>query len=141
VLNPVGGVIASRMRPRPGVVIGLLGYAGLLTCAAAAMWFGSAAVFVTASLLGGVLQGVAATCAMRILLPRTQVSDRADVLAAIYFVSYGSVAVAGIGAAFLAPRLPLESVAVIYAAIGVTAAIGGSLLPPRTTANTREGQT
>lgn len=131
ILNPLGGVLAARTPARAGVAVGMLGYGAALLCAAIGLVLGSALAFVIASLVGGVLQGVASTSAMRLLLPRTTVSDRADVLTAIYVTAYGSVALSGIAAAILAPQMPLESVALVYVAVGASAAVVAAFLPPR----------
>ena len=131
VLNPVGGVLARRVAPRRGVVSAMVGYAIILIGAALALRVGNAWLFVGASLIGGLLQGVAATCAMRILLPRTRIADRSDVFAAIYLIAYASVAIAGVGAARLAEHLPLDSVVMVYVATGLIGALAAGLLPPR----------
>ncbi|MDF1704900.1 MAG: MFS transporter [Aeromicrobium sp.] len=129
VLNPVGGALSARLPARLGAMSAMLGYAILLAAAGAALWGGRSDVFVVASLLGGVLQGIAATSAMRLLIPLTRIADRAEVLTAIFATAYGSVAIAGLGAAFLASSLPLESVAMVYVGLGVLAALVASALP------------
>lgn len=130
-LNPLGGSAASAVEPTRSFVGAMLGYAVLLATALVALRLGSPSLFVLAGLVGGALQGVAATCAMRMLLPRTRIENRSDVLAAIYGIAYGSVALAGLAAAPAAARLPLETVALIYGGIGISAALAGSLLLPR----------
>ena len=125
VLNPVGGVVASTFEPRRAFAVAMLMYAALLAIALAALRLGSPSWFVLAGLVGGALQGVAATSAMRMLLPRTRIQHRSDVLAAVYGIAYGSVAVAGLAAAPAAAQMPLDLVALIYGGIGIAAALTG----------------
>jgi MFS family permease len=131
VLNPVGGIAASTLEPRRAFAVAMLMYAALLTTALAALRLGSPSLFVMAGLVGGALQGMAATCAMRMLLPRTRIEHRAGVLAAIYGIAYGSVAVAGLAAAPAAAEQPLDTVALIYGGIGIAAALAAPFLLPR----------
>lgn len=130
-LNPLGGVAASTLEPRRAFAVAMIMYAAVLATALVALRLGSPSLFVLAGLGGGALQGVAATSAMRMLLPRTRIQHRSDVLAAIYGIAYASVAVAGLAAAPAAAQMPLDVVALIYGGIGIAAALAGPFFLPR----------
>ncbi|WP_311209585.1 MULTISPECIES: MFS transporter [unclassified Aeromicrobium] len=131
-LNPLGGAIAPAVPARWGVAIGMSAYGACLVGATLALWNEKASLFVLASLLCGIAQGIAATCAMRLLIPVAAPQDRAGVVATIYFIAYLSVAVAGLAAGLGANLVDLKQIAAMYAALGLlatTLVVGSAILP------------
>ena len=129
VLNPVGGLLASRTPALPGVRWGMTVYAISLGGVHLALRAGEVVWFVCGCLVTGLVQGIAATSAMRLLLPQLGPAERSGALALVYLTGYSSVAVAGLGAGLSASVADLPAIALIYGVIGLLFAVLAIVLP------------
>ncbi|NHI17536.1 MFS transporter [Microbacterium excoecariae] len=116
-----GGPIADRMRPatalRISMIVVLIAAAGLV----GAIFAGSAVLFVSFGVLGGLGMGIGTAGAMRSLLPAAAPSERAGLLSLIYAASYLGGAIPALIAGQLSQVIDLFTITAGYAAIAVAA--------------------
>ena len=122
VLNPVAGPIVRRWPPvyamRAGMALLLLAVLGIVVTIRA----GAVLPFLVASLMVGLSQGVAVTGGMRALLARTEVGDRAGLLALIYLVSYCAAAISSMVGSVLVGWVEPFTLTLGYAALSLVSA-------------------
>jgi MFS family permease len=87
---PIGGRFTSAVAQRVGMITFLAGMIGMVTAINA----GTLALFISATIVAGVGQGIAISAATRGLLCGSTLADRAPIFSAIYLICY-------IGATFL----------------------------------------
>lgn len=119
VLNPLGGPIASRLRPATGQRLGMVLFVATFIPAVLLLASGNTAGFLAASLACGVAQGVALTSANRAILTGITPGDRAGTLATIFLISYSGAAIPTLLAGRLSQIMPLTTVATGYAILAV----------------------
>ncbi len=122
VLNPVGGPIVRRWSPvhamRAGMTLFMLAVLAIVVTVHA----GAVLPFLVASLMLGLSQGVAVTGGMRALLDRTEVGDRAGLLALIYLVSYCAAAIPSMVGSLLVRWVEPFTLTLGYAAFSLASA-------------------
>jgi MFS family permease len=123
ILNPVGAPIAGRWSPvtvmRAGMGLFIVAVVGIVW----SLRDGAIAPFLLASLAVGLAQGAASTGAIRALLSKASVDERAGLLATIYLICYCGAAAPALVAGELARAFSLLQVAEAYAALGIVAAL------------------
>jgi MFS family permease len=123
---------AHRMDPRRAASWGALALAVGLALTVASLSTGSAAFFLTSSVITGAGFGVAFLGALRSLTAAIPEQHRAEVMSAFYVVAYGSLAVPAIGAGIVAPSLGLQSTFEIFAGAVALIALAVAVAAART---------
>jgi hypothetical protein len=98
-------------------------FVGGMNSAAAGIYNGNLAVFIVATIVAGMGQGIAVSAATRGLLEGAGVADRAPIFSTIYLLCYGGATVLSLSAGTLSARLPLPWVALGYGALAAAAAL------------------
>lgn len=114
---PVGGRLAPATAQRIGMLVHLVGMAGIVTALAAA----TLPLFVAASIVAGAGQGIAVSASIRNLLHGSSPADRSAIFAAIYLLSYSGAAVPSLISGRLSESFGLVQIALGYAALALIA--------------------
>ena len=127
VLNPLGGALVGRRASAGWIRAAMALFCAAVLGLVGALYLSQVGTFIGAGLLVGLAQGVAATCAMSLLLRSTGEEDRAGVLATVYVVSYGSTTLAVAVAAGLTTSLGLDRIMLSFAVFGVLTAVAAAV--------------
>lgn len=112
---PLGGRVAAATAQRFGMLVFLIGVAGILVSLTA----GFIAGFLVASVVAGAGQGTAVSASIRGLLTGASLVQRAPLMAAVYLISYGSAMIPSIIAGQLSHRYDLVRIALAYGGLAV----------------------
>jgi MFS family permease len=123
---PFGGRLTAPQAQRVGMIVFLGGMNG----AAAAIYNSSLAVFIVATIVAGVGQGIAVSAATRGLLKGSSVVDRAPIFSAIYLLCYGGAAILSLIAGGLSGTLSLPYIALGYGGLALIATLFTILRSP-----------
>lgn len=116
---PLGGRLAATQAQRAGMTV----FVGGMNSAAAAIYNDNLAVFIVATIVAGMGQGIAVSAATRGLLEGAGVADRAPIFSAIYLLCYGGATVLSLFAGALSASLPLSWLALGYGGLAAAAAL------------------
>ncbi len=116
---PLGGRFSPAGAQRIGMAAFLAGWAGLIT----AIGTGSLLLFVAATIVAGVGQGIAISAATRALLSGSALADRAPIFAVVYLLSYSGAAFPSLLSGGLSQTFSLPQIAVGYGAFALAATV------------------
>jgi MFS family permease len=129
---PIGGRFTPAAAQRIGMIIFLTGWIGII----AAIYVGTLALFIAATIAAGAGQGIAISAATRGLLYGSTLADRAPIFSAIYLLCYVGAALLSfisgqLSNAFSLPQIALGygSLALVATAISVLAARNPHTVP------------
>ena len=114
---PLGGQFTSASAQRVGMSIFLAGWAGIISSIATGTLF----LFIAATIVAGVGQGVAITAATHGLLHGSTPADRAPIFSAIYLLCYSSAAIPALISGELSSILSLSQITFGYGALALVA--------------------
>jgi MFS family permease len=123
---PLGGRLTALQAQR----VGMITFQGGITSVAAAIYNNSLPVFVAATIVAGMGQGIAVSAATRRLLEGASVADRASIFSVIYLLSYGGATILSLIAGGLSGVIPLPYIALGYGGLAVIANIFTILRSP-----------
>jgi MFS family permease len=119
-----------------------------MNSAAAAIYNSSLPVFIVATIVAGIGQGIAVSAATRGMLEGTSIAERAPIFSAIYLLCYGGATILSLLAGGLSSTLPLPYIALGYGALALVAALFTILRSPdllgdhsRSSAGNKAGRT
>jgi MFS family permease len=124
-------VVWRRLDARRAAVYGSAVLAGGMALTAASLSTGSAALFLSATVITGGGFGVAFMGALRSLTQAVPEQHRAEVMSAFYVVAYFSIAVPAVAAGLVAPALGLEPTFRIFSGVVALLALGLSVTAAR----------
>lgn len=116
---PLGGRFTPATAQRIGMVIFGTGMIGIATSIAT----DTLALFIAASVLGGVGQGIAISSTIRGLLHGSILADRAPIFATVYLLDYGGAAIISLVAGQLSNAFSLPQIAFAYGGLAVIATL------------------
>jgi MFS family permease len=116
---PLGGRFTSAAAQRIGMIIFLTGWIGVIT----AVTIGTLALFIAATIVAGVGQGIAISAAVRGLLYGSTLADRAPIFSAIYLFSYIGAAGLSFIAGQLSTTFALPQIALGYGGLALVATV------------------
>jgi MFS family permease len=116
---PLGGRLTALQAQR----VGMIAFEGGITSAAAAIYNDFLAVFIAATIVAGMGQGIAVSAATRALLDGSRIVDRAPIFSVIYLLCYGGATIVSLIAGGLSGILPLPYIALGYGALALVAAL------------------
>ena len=114
---PIGGRLSAAAAQRLGMIIFLAGWIGILV----ALTTGALPLFIGASVIGGVGQGIAISTAIRGLLHDSLLADRAPIFAAVYMINYSGAVILVLAAGELSQVLSLSQITVGFGGIALIA--------------------
>ncbi|MFI5612000.1 MFS transporter [Amycolatopsis sp. NPDC051903] len=118
--NSVGGLWAARLPARAATWLGSVLLSAGAVALAAALVFGSTAVFLAGSIIAGLGVGLTFNGTLRSISAATSAATRSAVFSAAYVVSYAALSLPSLAAGLVAPSWGLETTAYLYLAfIGV----------------------
>ena len=123
---PVGGGLTALQAQRTGMIV----FVGGMNSVAAAIYNSSLPVFIAATIVAGIGQGIAVSAATRGLLDGTRIVDRAPIFSAIYLLCYGGATILSLIAGGLSGILPLPYIALGYGGLALVAALFTILRSP-----------
>jgi hypothetical protein len=124
----LGGRLTATQAQRVGMTV----FLGGMNSAAVAIYNGSLDVFIVATIVAGIGQGIAVSGTTRGLLQGTSVVDRAPIFSAIYLLCYGGATILSLIAGGLSGTISLPYIAFGYdglAAIATLFTIHGTCGP------------
>ena len=116
---PLGGRLTAPQAQRVGMIV----FVGAMNSAGAAIYNSSLPIFIVATIVAGIGQGIAVSAATRGLLDGTNVVDRAPIFSAIYLLCYGGATILSLIAGGLSGTLPLPYIALGYGGLALVAAL------------------
>ncbi|WP_431961960.1 MFS transporter [Actinacidiphila sp. bgisy160] len=116
---PIGGRFTSAAAQRIGMIIFLAGWTGIMT----AITIGTLPLFIAATIVAGVGQGIAISAATRGLLHDSTLADQAPIFSAIYLICYSGAAFPSLVSGQLSNALPLPRIALGYGGLAVAATL------------------
>jgi MFS family permease len=116
---PLGGRLPALTAQRAGMIVFVFG----MNSAAAAIYNNSLPVFIAATIVAGMGQGIAVSAATRGLLDGTRIVDRAPIFIVIYLLSYAGATFLSLIAGGLSGILPLPYIALGYGGLALVAAL------------------
>jgi MFS family permease len=116
---PIGGRFTSAVAQRVGMITFLAGMIGIMTAIAA----GTLLLFVIATIVAGVGQGIAIGAATRGLLNGSALADRAPIFSAIYLICYGGAAFPSLISGRLSSTFSLPQIALGYGGLAIVATL------------------
>jgi hypothetical protein len=119
----LGAPLSARLTPLQAQRAGMIVFLGGMNSAAAAIYNSSLPVFVAATFVAGMGQGIAVSAATRGLLEGTRIIDRAPIFSVIYLLCYGGATLLSLIAAGLSGTLPLPYIALGYGGLALVAAL------------------
>lgn len=116
---PIGGRFTPAAAQRAGMIMFLMGLVG----AASATATGTLPLFIGASVVAGVGQGIAISAAIRGLLYGSMLAERAPIFATVYLINYGGAAILSLVSGELSNVFALPQIAFGYAGLAVVATV------------------
>ncbi|KUJ34712.1 arabinose transporter permease [Streptomyces sp. NRRL F-5122] len=116
---PIGGRFTPAAAQRIGMVIVLIGWIGII----AAMVIGALPLFIAATIVTGIGQGIAVSAATRGLLHGSTLADRAPIFSAIYLLCYSGAAFISLIFGQLSNVFSLPQIALGYGTLAVIATL------------------
>ncbi|MFI7427929.1 MFS transporter [Micromonospora sp. NPDC049836] len=116
---PLGGRFTTTAGQRLGMVAFLAGMIGISTAIAT----GALVLFVAATVVAGVAQGIAVSAATRALLHGSTPADRASIFSVIYLLCYSCATVPALIAGELSHTFSLPQIALGYGALALVATL------------------
>ena len=116
---PLGGRLTALQAQRAGMIVFVAG----MNSAAAAIYNGSLSVFIAATIAAGIGQGIAVSAATHGLLDGAGIVERAPIFSVIYLLCYGGATILSLIAGSLSGIVPLQYIALGYAALALVAAL------------------
>ncbi|MBE1604036.1 MFS transporter [Actinopolymorpha pittospori] len=116
---PLGGRFSPAAAQRIGMIAFLVGWIGMIT----AITTGALPLFIAATIVAGVAQGIAISAATRGLLHGSRPIDRASVFAVIYLLSYSGATIPSLISAQLSDVFSVPHIALGYGALAVLATL------------------
>lgn len=113
------GRFSPARAQRLGMIGFLIGMIGIVT----AIVTGALALFIVATIIAGVSQGVAISASTRALLFGSTVTERAPIFSVIYVISYCASAIPSLLAGVLSNTFSLEQIAVGYGVLALLSTI------------------
>jgi MFS family permease len=119
----VGAPLAARFSPataqRTGMITFLAAWVGIIT----ALTIGALPLFMIATIVAGIAQGISISAAIRGLLYGSAPSERAPIFAVVYILSYMSATIPSLISAQLSHVYSLLQIAIGYGALALIAAL------------------
>ncbi|MGW0085077.1 MFS transporter [Streptomyces sp. NPDC003393] len=112
---PIGGRFTPAAAQRIGMTVFLAGWIGIISAVA----IGTLPLFIAATIVSGVGQGIAVTAATRGLLHGSTLADRAPIFSAIYLLCYSGAAFISLIFGQLSNALSLPRIALGYGSLVV----------------------
>jgi MFS family permease len=122
----LGARLSALTAQRGGMIVFVFG----MNSAAAAIYNSSFPVFIAATIVAGMGQGIAVSAATRGLLDGTRIVDRAPIFSVIYLLCYGGATILSLIAGGLSGILPLPYIALGYGGLALVAALFTILRSP-----------
>jgi MFS family permease len=116
---PIGGRFTSAAAQRVGMITFLAGMIGIITAIAA----GTLVLFIIATIVAGVGQGISISAATRGLLHGSTLADRAPIFSAIYLICYSGAALLSLIAGQLSNIFSLPQIALGYGGLAAVATL------------------
>ncbi|QGN33234.1 MFS transporter [Microlunatus sp. Gsoil 973] len=116
---PLSGRFSPATAQRIGMIVFGTGMVGIVASIAA----DTLALFIAASVIGGVGQGIAISSAIRGLLHGSVPADRAPIFATVYLLDYGGAAIISLVAGQLSNTFSLPQIAFAYGGLAVIATV------------------
>src|SRR3954447_3696880 len=116
---PLGGRFSSAAGQRIGMTAFLAGWIGLIT----AITTGALPLFIAATIVAGVAQGIAISAATRGLLFGSTLPDRAPIFAVVYILCYSSATIPSLISAQLSNVFSLPQITLGYGALALIATL------------------
>ncbi|WP_407156533.1 MFS transporter [Bradyrhizobium sp. STM 3557] len=116
---PIGGRSTPLVAQRVGMIIFLAGMIGIITAITA----GTLALFIIASIVAGVGQGVATSGTTRGLLHGSTLIDRASIFSAVYLICYSGAAFPSLISGKLSNTFSLPQIAFGYGVLALGATL------------------
>ncbi|MFE6554862.1 MFS transporter [Streptomyces sp. NPDC004096] len=116
---PIGGRFTPAAAQRIGMVIVLIGWIGIIS----AMVIGALPLFIAATIVTGIGQGIAVSAATRGLLHDSTLADRAPIFSAIYLLCYSGAAFISLIFGQLSNAFSLQQIALGYGTLAVIATL------------------
>ena len=116
---PLGGRFSPAAAQRIGMIAFLAGWIGMI----AGITTGALPLFIAATIIAGVGQGIAISAATRGLLHGNRPIDRAPIFAVIYLLSYSGATIPSLISAQLSDVFSVPHIALGYGALAVLATL------------------
>jgi MFS family permease len=116
---PLGGRFAPAGAQRIGMTAFLAGWVGIITALAT----GALPLFIGATIVAGIGQGIAISAATRGLLVGSTVADRAPIFAVVYLLSYSGAAFPSLISGQLSSTFSLPQIALAYGVFALIATL------------------
>lgn len=116
---PLGGRFTSATAQRIGMIIFGIGMLNIVTAIAT----GTLVLFITASIVAGIGQGIAISSAIRGLMHGSAVAERAPIFATVYLLDYGGATILSLVSGQVSNAVSLSHIAFGYGALAVIATI------------------
>jgi MFS family permease len=116
---PIGGHFTSAAAQRLGMVTFLAGMIGTIT----AIFAGTLALFIVATVVAGAGQGIAISAATRGLLKGRAAAERASIFSTIYLLCYSGAALPSLVAGRLSHTFTLPQIALGYGGLALAATL------------------
>ncbi|MEU1600891.1 MFS transporter [Streptomyces sp. NPDC005708] len=116
---PIGGRFTPAAAQRIGMIVFLTGWIGIISAIA----IGTLPLFIAATIVSGVGQGIAVSAATRGLLHGSTLADRAPIFSAIYLLCYSGAAFISLLFGQLSNALSLPQIALGYGTLVVIATL------------------
>lgn len=123
---PLGGLFSPTAAQRIGMVAFLTGWIGIITAIAT----GALPLFIAATIVTGVAQGIAISAATRGLLNGSSLADRAPIFAVVYLLSYSGATFPSLISGQLSATFSLPQIALGYGVLALVATLF-TLIPAR----------
>jgi predicted MFS family arabinose efflux permease len=135
---PLGGRFSPAAAQRIGMIAFLAGWIGLIT----AITTGALPLFIAATIVAGVAQGIAISAATRGLLYGSTLACRAPIFAVVYLLSYSGATIPSLISAQLSNVFSLPQIALGYGALALMATLFTVIAAtnPHTDATSRPGE-
>jgi MFS family permease len=116
---PISGRLKSAFAQRVGMIIFLAGMISMIT----AIYAGTLVLFVTATIVAGIGQGIAISAATRGLLHGSTVTDRAPIFSAIYLICYSGATFLSLISGELSNSFSLPQITLGYGGLALFATL------------------
>jgi MFS family permease len=116
---PLGGRFTSAVGQGIGMTAFLAGWIGIIT----AITTGTLPLFIAATIVAGVSQGIAISAATRGLLYGSTLADRAPIFSAIYLLCYSGAAIPALISGRLSNTFSLPQIALGYGGLALVATL------------------
>lgn len=123
ILTPMGSFFCGFLRPRRALKLGMAMHILALLFIWCSFNYGWLQLFVAASLLSGLAQGIATTSGLKILIPQISQDHRAGFFSTFYVASYSGAVFPSLAGSVAAKHVSVLGISMGYVSFGVVTAV------------------